>query len=82
MVVEKGRVNLKLCKTTENGLLTAKFRIKNDHALLSQDIKEELMTFHKKLGHHCKDLTKRTADYLGIKLTGSWTEYKECFMGN
>jgi hypothetical protein len=44
-------------------------------------MKEEMMTFHKKLGHACKDLTKRTEDYLGIKLTGSWTECKEFFMG-
>jgi hypothetical protein len=74
MVVEKGRVNRKFFETTDNGMLTAKFRIKNNHGLLSQDMKEELMTFHKKLGHPCKDLTKRTADYLGIKMTGSWTE--------
>jgi hypothetical protein len=74
MIMEKRRVNLKLCETTDNGLLSIEFRIKNDNALLIQEAKEELMTFHKKLGHLCKDLTKRTANYLGIKLIGSWTE--------
>jgi hypothetical protein len=79
-VVEKGKVNLKFCETIESGLLTANFKIKMDHALSSQEMKEDMMTFHKKLGHPCKDLTKKTANYLGITLTGSWTECRECLM--
>jgi hypothetical protein len=74
MVVEKGRINLEFGETTENGLLSAMFRIKNNNTLLIHEAKEEWMTLHKKLGHPCKDLTKRAADYLGIKLIGSWTE--------
>jgi hypothetical protein len=59
-VVEKGKINLKFCETTESGLLTANFKVKVDHALSSQEMKEDIMTFHKKLGHPCKDLTKKT----------------------
>jgi hypothetical protein len=81
MMVEKGKVNLKFCETNESGLLTANFKIKVDHALSSQEMKEDMMTFHKKLGHPCKDLIKKTANYLGITLTGSWTECRECLMG-
>jgi hypothetical protein len=81
MMVEKGKVNLKFCETTESGLLTANFKIKVDHVLSSQEMKEDMMTFHKKLGHPCKSLTKKTANYLRIALTGSWTECRECLMG-
>jgi hypothetical protein len=76
----KGRINLEFRETIENGLLSTIFRIKNENALLSQESKEEWMTLHNKLGHPCKYLTKRTEDYLGIMLIGSWTECQEFLM--
>jgi hypothetical protein len=73
MVIKKGKFTLKL--------LSAVFKLTNENALISQEAKEEWMKEQSKWGYPCKDLTKRTEDYLGIKLIGSWTEFQECLMG-
>jgi hypothetical protein len=87
MIVKKGNVNLVFKETTKGGLLSTilqpKLEIakKLEIALVTTETKEDWMVFHQKLGHPCKELTKKTADHFGIKLTGTWTECQECLMG-
>jgi hypothetical protein len=74
MVMEKGKVNLKFCETTENGC-----KIQNQNGSCTLSIKSRNERGDDDLPQEigappCKDLTKKTANYLGIiTLTGSWT---------
>ena len=38
----------------------------------------DIMMFHELVGHPCEDITRRTAQVAGLRLTGKWNACEKC----
>jgi hypothetical protein len=62
-------------------LLCAEESLKDHLNVLSEKKQMKLIDFHRKLGHASEDVTKKTANRLGIKLVGPLKSCEDCILG-
>jgi hypothetical protein len=65
----------------ESFLLCAEESLSDHLNVLSERKQMNLIDFHRKLGHASENVTKKTANRLGIKLVGPLNSCEDCILG-